>query len=88
MTTPDRSAIVDRLKRSVKRLKGRQFDLDNMTEDADLFDQLGLDSLDLLEMRFDIEESWDIKLEDSEAEQLRTVQDVVELIQQKIGVPS
>lgn len=85
MTVPDHNSIIEKLKRSVHRLKGRQFNMDELTEEATLFDDLGLDSLDLLEMRFDIEESWNIKLEDQEAERLRTVQDVVNLIQNKVG---
>lgn len=84
MTIADRISIIERLKRSVQRLKGRQYNLDQMTEDATLFEELGLDSLDLLEMRFDIEEAWSIKLDDQEAERLRTVRDVVNLIQQKV----
>jgi acyl carrier protein len=84
MSTPDRPVIIERLKKSVLRLKGRQFNLDELTEDATLFEDLSLDSLDLLEMRFDIEEAWDIKLEDQEAESLRTVRNVVDLIEDKV----
>lgn len=82
----DRATMIETLKRSVERLKKRQINMKEMTEDSELFNQLGLDSLDLLEMRFDIEESWNIQLEDKEAANLRTVRDVVDLIQNKVGM--
>lgn len=81
--TPDRNTILQKLQQSVQRLKGRQLDVSDLSEESELMEHLGLDSLDLLEMRFDIEESWDIKLEDSEAVSLKTVRDVVDVIQSK-----
>ena len=84
--TLDRASLIETLKKSVERLKKRQINMKEMTEDSELFNQLGLDSLDLLEMRFDIEESCNIQLEDKEAARLRTVRDVVDLIQVKKGI--
>lgn len=81
--TPDRNTILQKLQQSVQRLKGQQLDVSDLDEESELMEHLGLDSLDLLEMRFDIEESWDIKLEDSEAVSLKTVRDVVDVIQSK-----
>lgn len=74
------------LKQSVERLKKREIDMSELDESSELGDQLGLDSLDLLELRFDIEEAWSIRLEDHEAAQLRTVGDVVDLIHYKLNL--
>jgi len=50
---------------------------------SDLASDLGADSLDLVEITMSIEMEFDITVEDSEIEGIKTVQDIVELIQKK-----
>ena len=46
---------------------------------------LGLDSLQLTELLFEIEERLNVKIADDEAAKLRTVGDLVSLIESKLG---
>lgn len=47
------------------------------------FDDLGLDSLDFLEIIMNIEDEYDIEIDDDEANGLKTVSDVIELLKSK-----
>jgi acyl carrier protein len=49
---------------------------------AKFTDDLGADSLDVVQMSMDIEEEFDIKFTDSELEKIVTVQDAVNLVEQ------
>ncbi len=80
MTVPTRQKILDQLTHSVRKLRGKRVETANLTEDALLGADLGLDSLDMLEVRFDIEDAWKIEISDSEAEALSSVRDVVDKI--------
>jgi acyl carrier protein len=80
MTVPTRQRILDQLTHSVRKLRGKRVETANLTEDALLGADLGLDSLDMLEVRFDIEDAWKIEISDSEAEALSSVRDVVDKI--------
>lgn len=60
-------------------------DRDSITLDSDIFDDIGADSLDIVEMLMDVESQWDIVVDDSEILGFRTVGDVVKLVEQKIA---
>jgi len=49
---------------------------------ASFVDDLGADSLDLVELIMAMEEEFDIELPDEEAEKIRTVQDAIDYIKQ------
>jgi acyl carrier protein len=51
-------------------------DLTDMTPDANILDDLGADSLDVVEMVMAIEEAFDLEVPDEDAEAMRTVGDV------------
>jgi len=61
----------------------KPIDLAGVSDDTMLRDGLGLDSLQVTEMLFEIEERFGAKIEDEEAMQLRTVGDLISLIQRK-----
>lgn len=48
--------------------------------DASFIDDLGADSLDLVEMIMAMEEEFDLSIEDEEAEKIKTVQDAIDYI--------
>ncbi len=52
-------------------------DEDEITPQAKLYDDLGMDSLDLVEVTLAIEDAFDIEIEDVDAEGWRTVQDLL-----------
>ena len=50
--------------------------------EASFIDDLGADSLDLVELVMHMEEEFDVEIPDEEAENIRTVQDAINYIQQ------
>ena len=50
---------------------------DNITPDTLLVDDLGIDSLDLVELIMAIEQEFDIEIPDTNAENIKTVADAV-----------
>ena len=67
----------------VQRLIHRELlvDLDKITQEADLFDDLNFDSLDSVEMVLAMELEFDIEVADDAIDELRTVRDIVDLVQ-------
>jgi len=53
---------------------------DEITMESSFIDDLGADSLDIVELLMALEEEFDIEIPDEEAEKLSTVGDVVEYI--------
>ena len=58
---------------------------DSVTLDSHFIDDLGADSLDLVELIMGIEEEFNIEIPDGEAEKVVTVGDVVEYIKENVG---
>jgi acyl carrier protein len=58
---------------------------EQVTPEASLQDDLGADSLALVEISMAIEEQFDIHLDDEEAFALKTVQQIVDCIETKTG---
>ena len=68
-----KKVVVDRLK----------VDDDQVTENASFEDDLGADSLDVVELVMGLEEEFDIEIPDEDAEQIKTVEQAVSYIDQK-----
>ncbi|HHW98012.1 MAG TPA: acyl carrier protein [Firmicutes bacterium] len=60
-------------------------DEEQITMESSFRDDLGADSLDLVEMIMGMEEMFDIEISESEAEGINTVGDAVRFIKQHIG---
>ena len=56
---------------------------DEVVPTASFVDDLGADSLDLVELIMAMEEAFDIEIPDENAEKLKTVQDAIDYIQSK-----
>ena len=67
-------------------LDSRGIDRDQVTESADLAQDLGLDSLDTVELTVGLEEKLSIEIPDSDLEGVRTVGDAINLIESKSPV--
>ena len=55
-------------------------DLDEIVPEASFVDDLGADSLDLVELIMSMEEEFDIEISDDDAENLVTFQDAIDYI--------
>ena len=62
----------------VKIAKGKEFTLESNVK------ELGLDSLDIVDLLMDMEEKYDIEFENEEMTDLVTVNDVVKAIEAKL----
>ena len=73
----------DRVKKIVVEHLG--VDADKVTEDASFIDDLGADSLDIVELVMAFEEEFGVEIPDDAAEKIATVRDAIEYIDQNKG---
>lgn len=59
-------------------------DADKIDMDTDLVRDLGVDSIDTVELIMAVEETYDITISDDDAQTLKTVSDVVEFIEERL----
>ncbi len=59
-------------------------DADEITEDTNIADELGADSLDIVEILIEIENEFDVSISDEEIPNLKTVRDIVEYVESNI----
>lgn len=71
--------VFDQVKESLADILG--CDADKIELDTDLVRDLGVDSIDTVELIMAVEDTYDIKISDKDAEDLKTVGDVVEFIE-------
>lgn len=57
-------------------------DVNEITEDASFVDNLGADSLDLVEMIMAFEEEFNVEISDDAAEKIKTVGDALEYVKE------
>jgi acyl carrier protein len=67
-------------------LEGRGIESGDITMEADLAGDLGLDSLDTVELTLALEQHYEIEIPDEELQDLATVKDAVQLIEKKVSV--
>ncbi len=60
-----------------------EIDIDDVVLDASLIDDLGADSLTIVELVMTMEEEFEIEVDDEDVEKLVTVRDVINFIQEK-----
>jgi len=70
--------IEDRVKKIIAEQLG--VEEPQITDDASFVDDLGADSLDLVELVMAFEEEFDVEVPDEEAEKITTVRDAIEHI--------
>jgi len=59
--------------------------LDEVRSESSFIDDLGADSLDIVELVMAMEEAFETDIPDEEAEKIQTVQDAINYIQQHAG---
>ena len=72
----------------VKKVVVEQLDVneEEVTNDASFVDDLGADSLDVVELVMGLEEEFDLEIPDEDAEKITTVGDAVKYIEDKTKV--
>lgn len=73
-------AIFERVKDVIAEQLGIE-DLDTITMETTFIEDLGADSLDIVELIMALEEEFDMEIPEAEAEKISTVGDVVEYIE-------
>ena len=70
----------------VKKIIVDQLDVeeDKVTEAASITDDLGADSLDVVDLVMSFEEEFDIEVPDDQVEKIKTVGDIVKFIEEKV----
>ncbi|MBI2321882.1 MAG: acyl carrier protein [Chloroflexi bacterium] len=71
----------------VRKVIAEQLGVDEaqVTPEASFQDDLNADSLDLVDLIMSLEEHFNLEISDEEAEKIRTVQDAVEYIEERLG---
>lgn len=72
--------IFERVKERISEVLG--IDADDITMESSFTDDLGADSLDIVELIMALEEEFDLEIPDEDAEKIQTVGDVVEYIKE------
>ncbi|HHY04604.1 MAG TPA: acyl carrier protein [Thermoanaerobacterales bacterium] len=68
--------LLDKVKQIIADQLG--IDEDEVTPEASFIDDLGADSLDIVELIMAFEEEFDLEIPDEDAEKIKTVQDVID----------
>ena len=74
-------ALIDDIKEVV--VEQLSVNIDEVKDDAKFVEDLGADSLDVVELVMALEEKFDIEIPDDEAEKITTVADVVTYVESK-----
>ena len=76
------SETAERVKKIVVEHLG--VEAEKVTEEASFIDDLGADSLDIVELVMTIEKAFDIEIPDEDAEKITTVADAVDYIKEHV----
>ena len=70
----------------VKMILSNQFDVeeDSITPETNIADDLGADSLDVVDMLMSLEDELDVEIPDEEIERIRTVGELVAYIEENM----
>ena len=71
----------DQIKQIIHEKLG--IEIEKLRDEADFKDNLGVDSLDLIELRLEIEKRFSVNMPEEIAENLRTVGSLIEFVNEK-----
>ena len=76
----DKEAVVLKVRKLIADALGVSEDEDEVVPGASFIEDLGADSLDIVELVMELEKEFEIAIEDDDAERISTVQDAVDYI--------
>jgi acyl carrier protein len=78
----------DEIYKLVKNYLVNDFEIaeDKILPEANLFEDLGLDSIDALDMIATLESEYNLKIDEEELKKIRTVQNIIDYISKNIPV--
>ena len=76
-------SVQDRVKAIIVEQLG--VDMEAVTPEASFIDDLGADSLDIVELVMTMEEEFDLEIPDEDAEKIKSVNDVINYIKAKVN---
>jgi len=77
--------IQEKLKKIMKAYLEEGIDLENITADTDLINDLKINSMHLVDIILDLEDEFNIEISDDDAEQMLTVGKSIEVIQAQLA---
>ena len=83
----NRGMVTSSIEERVRKIVAEQLDQDevDIVPEASFIEDLGADSLDLVELVMRMEEIFDVEIPDEDAENIRLVQDAINYIQQHLS---
>ena len=81
----DKGGVLCMIFEKVKNILVDQLDVDEdaITMDSSITDDLGADSLDVVDLVMSLEEEFDVEIPDEEIENMKTVGDIIKFVEQK-----
>lgn len=77
--------ITEKLKKIMSTYLDEGIDLENITAETDLINDLKINSMHLVDIVLDLEDEFDIEISDDDAEQMLTVGKSIEVIQAQLA---
>jgi acyl carrier protein len=76
-----RDEIVVTLRGALDRASNGRAKIDRLDDSDRIIEDIGLSSLDLLDLRCELEQLWQLKVADEDLAEMQTVGDIIHLIQ-------
>lgn len=81
----DKAQLIEELKMIIKPFATNTEAFDNLTEETDFIKDLNINSANLVDIVLDIEENFDIVIDNTDMERMLDVKTAVEIIETKLG---
>jgi acyl carrier protein len=81
----EKEILIDKLKEVVKPYVQDQEAFDNLTEETDFINDLKVNSANLIDIVLDVEDVFDIEIDNESMEQMLNVKKAIEIIQAKMN---
>ena len=82
-TKMDRTELIEKLKVIIKPFTTNEEAFENLTEETDFIKDLNINSANLVDIVLDIEENFDIVIDNADMERMLDVKTAVEIIESK-----